>query len=178
MTDTWQVTQEWLHRFDWSLWGVWTLTAVLLFTGVVSTVLPLLPGPLIIFVAGLLHKFLRPETGISWWGIVILGVLVLLSIVVDFMSGAVGTKWYGGSKWGIWGVVFGGIVGLFFGFIGIIIGPIIGGFLAERFIARKETRPAVRATWGSVVGTTLGMAVRLVISVVMVLAFLVDAFWW
>lgn len=168
---------EWFKSIDWSLWGVWTLTVSLMVTGLAGTVLPLLPGPFIIFVAAFLHKFLRPETGLSWWSIALLALLVIVSYIVDFFSGAMGTKWFGGSKWGIWGVVIGGIVGLFFGFIGLIVGPIIGGLVAELLIARKRMGPAVKATWGSVVGTTLGMAARIGISIVMVIAFVLDVLW-
>lgn len=167
---------EWLQSIDWSLWGVWTLTITLLIVGLAGTVLPLLPGPVIILVAVVVHKFLRPETGVSW-SIPALVLLVLASYAVDFLSGAVGTKWFGGSRWGIVGVVIGGLVGLFFGFVGLIVGPIIGGLVAELFIARKKMGPAVKATWGSVVGTTLGLAVRIGISIAMVVVFMFDVIW-
>ena len=168
---------EWLQNIDWPLWGVWTLTVSLMLAGLAGTVLPLLPGPFIILVAAVAHKFLRPETGITWWCIVALALLVVVSYIVDFFSGAVGTKWFGGSKWGIWGVLIGGVVGLFFAPIGLIVGPIIGGLVAELLIARKKMGPAVKATWGSVVGTTLGMAVRIGISIAMVVLFMFDVIW-
>ena len=168
---------EWLQNIDWSLWGVWTLTVSLMVAGLAGTVLPLLPGPAIILVAAVAHKFLRPETGITWWCLVALALLVIVSYIVDFFSGAVGTKWFGGSKWGIWGVLIGGIVGLFFAPVGLIVGPIVGGFVAELLIARKKMGPAVKATWGSLVGTTLGMAVRIGISIAMVVVFMFDVIW-
>src|SRR5688572_27150816 len=150
MSSWWQNITQWATSVDWALWGTWTLTSVLLLTGLLGTVLPLLPGPVIIFVGGALHTFLRPESAMSWWGIGIMALLLALSFFVDFASGALGTKHFGGSKWGVTGVIIGGIVGLFFGLPGLIIGPIIGGFVAERFIAKKEFHPAVRATWGTV----------------------------
>jgi uncharacterized protein YqgC (DUF456 family) len=117
------------------------------------------------------HKFLRPETGISWWGIAVVAVLLVLAYVVDFFSGALGTKWFGGSRWGVAGVLIGGVVGLFFGFIGLIVGPIIGGLVAELLFARKKMGPAVKATWGSVVGTTVGLVARIAISLAMIAVF-------
>lgn len=178
MTSLWQSLTGWAASVDWAMWGAWTLTVVLLLIGLAGTVLPLLPGPVIIFVGAALHSFIRPESAVSWWGIGILGLLLALSFVVDFVSGALGTKHFGGSKWGVWGVLIGGIVGIFFGLPGLIIGPIVGGFAAERWIAKKEFHPAAKATWGTVVGTTLGMVVRVGISVAMIAVFFVDALWW
>ncbi len=169
---------EWLQSLDWSLWGVWILTGVLMFTGFVGTILPLIPGPLIIFVAGVVHHYLRPETGVSWWGIGFMALILVLSTVVDFLSGAVGAKWFGGTRWGVAGVIIGGIVGLFFGIVGVLIGPIIGGFVGEWFFAKQEVRPAMKAAWGSVIGAALGMFVRLCLSAAMIGVFLFDALLW
>jgi uncharacterized protein YqgC (DUF456 family) len=178
MSSSWQSLTQWASSIDWALWGTWTLTILLLVTGLLGTVLPLLPGPVIIFVGGVLHTVLRPESALSWWGITVMALLLALSFFVDFASGALGTKHFGGSKWGVAGVIIGGLVGLFFGLPGLIIGPIVGGFAAEKWIARKEFHPALRATWGTVVGTTVGMVVRVVISVAMVGVFFLDALWW
>jgi uncharacterized protein YqgC (DUF456 family) len=174
----WHDFTHWVSSVDWSMWGTWILTSVLFIVGLVFTVLPFLPGPLIIFAGGIVHTLLRPQSGMSWPGIAIFTLLLIASYVVDFMSGAVGTKWFGGSKWGVWGVFIGGIVGLFFGLPGLILGPIIGGFAAEMCIAKKSFHPAAKATWGSIVGTTLGVVVRLGISVAMIVVFLVDGLWW
>jgi uncharacterized protein YqgC (DUF456 family) len=168
---------EWLQSVDWSLWGVWSLTVTLMIVGLAGTVLPLLPGPFIIFVAAVAHKFLRTETGISWWSIAALAVMLIIAYAVDFFSGAMGTKWFGGSRWGVAGVIIGGLVGLFFGLIGLIIGPIIGGLVAELLLARKKMGPAVKATWGSVVGTTVGLAARVGISLAMIAVFVLDVMW-
>jgi uncharacterized protein YqgC (DUF456 family) len=168
---------EWLQSVDWSLWGVWSLTVTLMIVGLAGTVLPLLPGPFIIFVAAVAHKFLRTETGISWWSITALAVMLIIAYAVDFFSGAMGTKWFGGSRWGVAGVIIGGLVGLFFGLIGLIIGPIIGGLVAELLLARKKMGPAVKATWGSVVGTTVGLAARVGISLAMIAVFVLDVMW-
>jgi uncharacterized protein YqgC (DUF456 family) len=178
MSSLWQNITEWFSSVDLAMWGVWTLTIILLVAGLIGTVLPLLPGPVLIFVGGVLHTFLRPESAMSWWGIGLMALLLGLSFLVDFASGALGTKHFGGSRWGVGGVIVGALVGLFFGLPGLIIGPLLGGFLAEMFLARKEFHPALRATWGTVVGTTVGMGVRVGISVAMIAVFFVDALWW
>lgn len=173
---------EAVHHFfvsiDWAFWGVWTLTTVLMVIGLAGAVLPFVPGPMVIFVAALVHTLLRPQSGVGWWCIAILFVLMLVAYAFDFASGAVGAKWFGGSRWGMAGVILGGIVGLFFGIIGLIIGPLVGGFAFEMLFAKMELKPAAKSTWGTVVGTGVGLAARLGVSIAMVAAFLIDALWW
>lgn len=166
-----------LATIDWACWGAWTLTVLLLIVGMIGTVIPLLPGPLLIFIAGLVHSFLRPESGMSWWAIGIQAILLVVAYGVDIMSGAMGTKWFGGSKWGVWGVLIGGVVGLFFGLPGLILGPLIGGFAFEMAFAKKKMSPAAKATWGTMVGTGVGMVARFGIGLIMIAWFLVNALW-
>ncbi len=169
--------QHFFSSVDWACWGVWTLTTVLMLVGLAGSVLPLVPGPLLIFIAAVLHFFLRPESGVSWWGLALQLGLTLTAYGLDFASGAMGTHWFGGSRWGIAGVLIGGIVGLFFGLPGLIIGPLAGGFLFEMLLAKKEFKPAVRSTWGTVVGTGMGLVLRLLLSIAMIVCFLLDVFW-
>ena len=162
---------------DWACYGVWALTTILMVLGVLGAILPMLPGPLLIFIGAVTHTLLRPESGISWWSIGILFVLTIIAYVLDFTSGAMGTRKFGGSKWGVAGVIIGGIIGMFFSLPGLIIGPLLGGFAFEMIFARKEFHPAVKSTWGTVIGTGVGLALRLAVSIVMVIIFLTDALW-
>ena len=173
-----EAVQHFFASIDWACWGVWTLTTVLMVIGLAGAVLPFVPGPMVIFVGALVHTLLRPQSGVSWWCIGILFVLMLVAYAFDFASGAVGAKWFGGSRWGMAGVIIGGLVGLFFGLIGLIIGPLVGGFAFEMLFAKMELKPAAKSTWGTVVGTGVGLAARLGVSIAMVAAFLIDALWW
>ena len=174
----WAATAHFFQSIDWSMWGVWSLTTVLMIVGLLGAVLPFLPGPLLIFAAAVVHTLLRPESGVSWWGIGILGVMLVVSYTLDFLSGAIGARWFGASRWGMFGVLVGGVVGLFFNLPGLIFGPIIGGFVFEMIFAKKQVRPAVRSTWGTILGTGAGMIIRIIVSVAMVIVFLIDALWW
>lgn len=166
-----------IESMDWGFWGTWTLTGVLLVLGLAGTVVPLLPGPALIFIAGVVHTLLLPESGMSWWAIAIQAVLTIVAYAIDLLSGAMGTKWFGGSRWGVAGVLIGGVVGLFFGLIGLIFGPLIGGFAFEMLFARKEITPAAKATWGTVVGTGVGLVARLGIGLIMIAWFFANVFW-
>jgi uncharacterized protein len=162
----------------WGIWGVWILTSLLMITGLIGSIVPLLPGPVIILLGAVIHQVLRPESGGSWWTIGGLVIGVVAAYALDFISGAMGTKAYGGSRWGIAGVLIGGLVGLFFSLPGLILGPLIGGFAFEMLFAGKPPDSAARSSWGTFLGTGLGLVLRFAISLVMVGLFLADIFWW
>ncbi|MFZ4595438.1 MAG: DUF456 domain-containing protein [Verrucomicrobiaceae bacterium] len=162
---------------DWSFWGVWSFTAGLMVLGLAGAVLPLLPGPILIFAGALAHVLLRPESGASWWCVAGLFVLTMVAYVLDFMSGAAGTRWFGGSQYAVWGVLVGGILGLFVPFPGLLIAPILGGFAFEMLFAKKELRPAVKSSVGTVVGAGMGLVLRLIVSLLMVSWFVADVIW-
>lgn len=178
LSSFWETISLGAQSFPFGELGVWLLTICLLIVGVIGSVVPLLPGPFILFIAGILHTFLRPEEGMSWQGIVILSILLVLAYALDMAAGALGARWFGASRWGIVGVFVGGIVGLFFAPLGFILGPLIGGLLFELVFARKRMAPAVKSTWGTLLGTGVGFIARLIISFAMVATVLLDILWW
>ena len=141
--------------------------------------MPILPGHLILLIAAVAHRLmLGEESGIRWWSFVILIVLLIASQAFEFFSGAAGTKWFGGSKWGAWGALIGGIVGMFFFPFGLILGPLIGALLFEKLFAKKENEAAIVSGVGSVLGTVAGMIVKLAVGVVMSVWIVIDALEW
>lgn len=149
-----------------TLW--WTLTLVLMLIGLVGTVVPLLPGPVIILAAAVLHHFMLGErSGTGWPTFLVLTVLMLVAMAVDLISGALGAKYFGATKWGAIGGIIGGIAGIFFGIIGVFVGPVIG-VLAGELLGGKGILPAGQSTWGTLLGTTAGMAGKLVIALGMI----------
>lgn len=167
----------WL-AFDAAFWAVWSLTLCLLLLGLLGAVVPFLPGPLLIFLAGIVHTLLRPESAMSWQGIALMALLLVIASVIDFVSGMLGARWFGASRWGIAGVFVGGIVGLFLGLPGLILGPLIGGFAFEMLFAKMEFKPAAKSTWGTLLGTGVGLVARIAVSLIMIVVFFADALWW
>lgn len=178
LSGMWEAVAAFFTAIDWSFWGVWSLTISLLLLGLIGAVVPFLPGPFLIFVAGVLHTLLRPESAMGWSGIAVLALLLALAYAIDFASGMLGARWFGASRWGVFGVFVGGVVGLFFGLPGLILGPLAGGFAFEMVMAKKELKPAARSTWGTLLGTGMGLLARLGVSVAMIVVFFVDALFW
>jgi uncharacterized protein YqgC (DUF456 family) len=158
--------------------AAWVVTICLLVLGFVGTLVPFLPGHLILFFAAGAHwLMLRGDSGVEWWTFVVLGVLLVLSQVFEFLSGAMGTRWFGGPRGGAGGALIGGIVGMFFIPVGLILGPLIGAMFCEFVFAMKEVRPATVSGMGSVLGTVAGMVVKVVVGVLMIVWLVVDVIW-
>lgn len=157
------------HNLDW-LW--WTLTVALILVGLVGTLLPLLPGPTLILAGAVVHKVALDHDGtiVSWWTIGGLLVLMLISYVIDFVSGAVGAQYFGATRLGAVGGIVGALVGMFFLPLGLFIGPLVGVLLGE-LIGGKELVAAGKSTWGTLLGTTAGLIGKLTIALAMVLWF-------
>ncbi|MES2660739.1 MAG: DUF456 domain-containing protein [Verrucomicrobiota bacterium] len=156
----------------------WLVTGCLLLAGAVGCVLPVLPGHLILLIAAVAHRLmLGAESGLEWWSFVVLVVLMAISQTFEMLSGAAGSKWFGGTRWGAAGALAGTLVGMFFLPFGLLLGPLIGAFVCEIVMAKKNARPAAVSGVGSVVGVVVGMGFKMVVGALMIGWFFLDVFW-
>ena len=88
----------------------------------------------------------------------------------DFLSGYFGARYFGATKWGMFGALLGALIGIFFGIAGLFVGPVIGAVAGE-FIAGKRMIDAGRAGWGSLLGNLGAMIGKLFIALVMITIF-------
>lgn len=174
----------WESIMAWDGWqgaGVglaWAVAVCLMLAGLAGCVIPILPGHLVILVGAIAFRLmLGAESGLRWWSFVVLVLLLAVSQTLETLSGAAGSKWFGGTKWGSIGALAGGIVGLFFMPFGLFLGPLIGAVTLELAFGRKEARPAVVSGVGSVVGTLAGMGIKIAIGALMIVWFFVDVLW-
>ncbi len=156
------------------LW--WTLTILLMLAGLVGAVFPVIPDSLLILAGAYLQHFtIHSSSEVGWWTLGILTGLCILAHVVDFAAGMMGAKKYGGSRWGALGGFVGAIVGLSFFPIGIFVGPVVGVLCAEVILARRAFGPAVKSSWGTLLGTTAGLIGKVLIDVTMIAVFFLAA---
>jgi len=144
---------------------LWILVAVLVAVGVAGTVLPALPGAILVFAGVLLAAWIDDFTRISGWTVGLVGVLTLLVFATDWVAAALGAKKVGASKQALVGATIGTIAGIFTGLWGLIFMPLVGAAVGE-LVARPDLRHASKvgfATW-------LGMAIGTVVKVALVLA--------
>lgn len=152
----------------------WLGVIVLFAIGLLGTVVPVLPGAVIILAAAVMHRLLLPpEKTVSWFVVAVLVLLAAATYAVDFAASYFGAKRFGATKWGSFGAIVGGVVGLFFGVPGLFVGPIVG-VIAFEFLRGRQLVAAGKAGWGTLLGTIGGMLVKLVLAVAMIVVFLMN----
>lgn len=152
--------------------ATWTLTLLLMLVGMIGVILPLLPGTTLILAAAIIHKLILP-TDLSWMAIGFVALFWLFSIIADFGGVILGTRWFGGSKWGMAGASGGALVGIFFSLPVLLLGTIFGAIAAEKLLAKKTDRAALKAGFGAATGFVISTVARLACAVVMIALFLV-----
>ncbi len=138
-------------------------SGLLVFLGIIGTVLPFLPGPPLAFVGLLLYGLSSGFTKVSPTALIFFGILTALTLVIDFFAPGLGAKKFQASKYGFWGSVLGTFLGIVaLGPIGIIIGPLAGAFLGELY-AKKTATQAAHIAWGAFIGFLVGTILKLVV---------------
>jgi len=135
--------------------------------GLAGTLLPGLPGTPLVFGGLLLAAWADGFQHVGVGTVVILAVVTALAFCVDFISSSLGARGAGASREAVVGAALGTLVGIFFGFAGIILGPFIGAVVGE-YLARRNLGQAGRvgvATW---IGFILGIGVKLMLAFTMV----------
>ncbi|MDX9696610.1 MAG: DUF456 domain-containing protein [Bacteroidales bacterium] len=142
------------------------LSILLIITGLLGCVLPVLPGPPFSFLGLLLLHFTKfADFTVTF--LIITAVLAIIVTVLDYIVPIWGTKKFGGSKAGQWGATIGMIIGmLFLGPLGLIFGPLVGAIIGE-LIKGTESRQALRAGFGAFIGFLLGVGLKLAASLYM-----------
>jgi len=152
----------------------WSLTVTLMLVGLAGVVIPLLPGTTLILAAALIHKMLLPAD-LSWLAIGFIAGFWLLSIVAEVGGIILGTRWFGGSKWGMAGASGGALVGVFFSLPVLLLGTIFGAIVAEKFLAKQTDRAALKAGLGAATGFVISTIARVICALVMITLLLVAA---
>lgn len=159
---------------NWTEVIAWLVLALGYLLALAGTIIPGLPGALFIVLAVLLHKFLLPEI-YSWWAISILIVLAVLSWVVDFLAGIWGARLGGATRSGLWGAALGGLLGLPFGFVGLIMGPFFGAIIGDLYERRRDLVQLLRSGGGAALGFMISLVARFFLLFVMGLVLIFGA---
>ena len=116
---------------------LWVLAVALIVIGIAGTILPALPGAILVFGGIVLAAWIDDFTRIPVWLLVILAVLTALAWIVDYVAAAAGAKKAGASRHAIAGAMIGTVLGIFTGLWGLLFMPLLGAAIGE-FIAQRE----------------------------------------
>lgn len=150
------------------------LAIVCFIAGVAGIILPVLPGPPLIWLGMLLYGLLTGFDRVTWSFLLVQAILVAATFGVDYLANVWGVRRYGGSRAAVWGGAAGVLFGvLLFGPAGIILGPFVGAFLGELLAGRSPTQ-AFRVGAGTLVGFAGGTALKLCLAGGMIVWFFVT----
>ena len=149
------------------------ITTLLLSLGIIGIVIPVFPGIPVMFVVALFYGIITKFSTLSTNELIILGIIALVSILVDYASGLLGARYGGASRRSI-----------LFGFIGFILGTIfippfggfIGIFLAVLFselYLHQDHKRAIKAASGSLIGSLAGIILNLLLGIVFIVLFVI-----
>ena len=133
--------------------------------GVIGSFLPVLPGPLTSWV-GLLLLHLTDAIPMDASFLIITLIIAILIWILDYIIPAMGTKKFGGTKYGMIGTTLGLIVGLLSPIPGgIIIGPFVGALIGE-LANNADSKTALKAAFGSFIGFIASAFIKFIVAVI------------
>ena len=152
------------------------ISALFMVLGIIGSFLPILPGPLTSWV-GLLILHLTDSIPMNSSFLIITLVIAILIWILDYIIPAIGTKRFGGTKYGMIGTTLGLIIGLLSPIPGgIIIGPFVGALVGE-LINKSDSKAAFKAAFGSFIGFITSTFIKFIVAVVYFGFFCKIVFW-
>lgn len=140
----------------------WTLSTLLILTGIAGSVLPALPGPALVLAGVVMAAWIEDFSRVGTAAVAMVAVLALMAWILDYAAGLMGARKVGASRQALIGAAVGTVVGLFMGFVGVLFMPLAGAAIGE-YLARRDQAQAMKvgvATW---LGIMAGMAAKVVI---------------
>ena len=152
---------------------IFLLTIGFLFVmlGIIGSFLPVLPGPLTSWL-GLLILYFTSTVPMNYTFLGITLAIAILIWILDYIIPAIGTKRFGGSKYGVYGTTIGLLIGLFSPIpLGILIGAFLGAFIGEILHDKTNTKRAFKASIGSLLGLITSATIKFSVALVYAVLF-------
>lgn len=135
--------------------------------GIVFSILPPLPGPLLTYMALVTTHYASPETNFSTWSFVIWGIVGIIILILDYILPAAATRRFGGTRAGMIGGMIGTIAGVILPIpFGIILGPLLGAVIGD-LIGGNRIKSAFKSGFGSFLGFLAATSMKLLYSIIL-----------
>jgi uncharacterized protein YqgC (DUF456 family) len=140
------------------LWVI--LAVVLVCLGLAGSVMPALPGVPLVFAGLLLAAWVGEFEQVTWVTLGVLGLLTVVSFVIDLVATALGARRVGATRLAVAGAALGTLGGMFLGLPGLILGPFVGAVAGE-LMSHGQVQQATRAGLATWVGLIFGTLAKL-----------------
>lgn len=160
---------------DLAFAGLMVLGVLLVLAGFAGLLLPAMPGAPLLFLGLVCIAWAEDFAYAGGWTLGVLAVLAALTYLIDVVAGLLGASRFGASPRALWGAGIGGLVGIFFGLVGVLLGPLLGAFIGQ-LTTVPDLMAAGRAGIGATVGLVFGAALKMAVAFMMVGIFLLARF--
>lgn len=151
------------------------LGMLLALIGFAGSILPVIPGPPLSYLALISLSFAKNWEPFSALFLIVMAALAVLVMALDYLLPVMGAARSGASKTGIYLSIAGMFLGVFF-FPpwGILTGAFTGAFAGEMLEGRRG-RDMIRVGWAIFVGNILSAGIKLSYSLVVIFFYLKAA---
>ena len=146
---------------------LWIASGLLILVGLAGTVLPVLPGTILILAGIVLGAWIDDFTRVGWVTVAVICVLAVAAWSLDYVAGLLGAKKAGASRQAVIGAALGTVAGIFMGLVGVLFMPLVGAAVGE-YLARKNHQQAVRVGVSTWLGIMVGLLAKVVIAFMMI----------
>ena len=127
------------------------ISVILIITGLIGSFIPIIPGPITswfgLFTLSQIQNF--PNNNTLLITTFVIGITIF---ILDYFIPIIGSKYFGGSKYGIIGTSIGLLIGLISPVpFGIIIGAFLGALIGE-ILGGKQLSEGIKPAMGSLIG--------------------------
>ena len=141
--------------------------SILAIVGVIGSIIPALPGPILGYGALVLLYFKEGGDSISLLSLGLFGALLAFVTLFSYMAPIWGARFSGASKQGTIGACIGAIIGLiFFLPFGLFIGAFIGAVIGE-LSTGKQGNVALKAGVGTLLGSLMVILLQTIFALTM-----------
>jgi hypothetical protein len=151
---------------------LWALSVLLMVLGLLGTVLPALPGVVLVFLGIWLGAWIGDYQQVSGLTVAILAVLTVLAWALDYVAALLGARGAGASRQALVGAALGTVAGVFMGLVGVLFMPFVGAVVGE-YLARGKRRESLRVGLATWLGLIAGLMAKVVIAFMMIGIFVV-----
>ncbi|MEQ8628931.1 DUF456 domain-containing protein [Ekhidna sp.] len=143
------------------------LSIILIAGGIIFSILPPLPGPLLTYGAMICTHAVANDTQFSTTSFAVWAFIGIIILVADYVLPVAATKKFGGTKAG----VIGGMIGMVAGILlpipfGIILGPLLGAIIGDLY-GGNRIKSAFRSGFGSFLGFLAATGLKLLYSFIL-----------